>query len=436
MRIAIWGNNLNYGYELAAEFTSLGHDAQVILPLPSQYLDLPTWWKPEAEIDSTLIIEVKRPNINNPLPMQFRPSVIKINRLIRNYDCVIVREDGPAVLARKLNCPKIFISQGADIQLRPFILRTFFGRDATRQLLKFAIDSIKYKHGMNRSLLLRRFVWHIFSRMKRFPGAIIEQARQRQGLRNSDLVIIAPYEVDLAKSLDISEEKIQLLTSFASSQASNTKKVLGGIDIPAFVRNKSYVFLHLTRMMFIDLSGDKFLKCNDNLIRAYAKFLGEGSERKSKSLLVLVEKGRPEDLASAKSLILNLGIFDNVLWMSDMKNTDIHEYLALSNVILCDQFSPNVSSLGNLSREAIWAGAPLITAMSSEELNLFSSPPPNLFQALTIGEILNAMVETTSLTQDDRKRMKEQSKTWAMRNIDRKVLGIAYLRLITSVNKI
>lgn len=400
MKIAIYGNNLNMGYFLALWLRELGHDSKVFLhpyEFPQEYH---FWWS-DAPLKGEALHLIPSLNVYQPRLVD-DPSIRAVYREAERCDALLLAEDGPAIFSELESVPRALVSWGSDIQNYPFAVEQHFGwsllRDAparwwnlltTGRVLGPVHDAVSQ--------------WRMRTILRRL------ERRQRRGLDQCGRLIIAPYQRPLAARLEIPSDRLRFfpppmdagtLTHCDFGAAAGIADALADCDL---------VLLHPTRQFFLPLNGDPFLKCNDRLIRAYAEFVSRSDCR---SKLVLVRKGRAQDLDEAGRLIERLGIAAHVLWIDELTNKALRALYALPNVVVCDQFSENLPSLGNIGREAVFFGCPLITSYEPDNSLMMGSPPPNVFPAQKDHEILSALERVAGLSRQAREEMRDSCREY------------------------
>jgi glycosyltransferase involved in cell wall biosynthesis len=191
------------------------------------------------------------------------------------------------------------------------------------------------------------------------------------------------------------------------------------------------VFFHPTRQLYLPIHGTRFRKGNDRLIRAFARLVGKRAPQGVR--LVLVRKGRAQDMAESERLIRALGIEDHCEWVPEMENKQLRAVMALPNVVVCDQFDENIAALGNIGRETCFFGRMLITAFSELSATGFRSLPPNLVSATTEDDIAGALEHVYDLPEARRAEACAGAKAWFMENLDWRRVVPRYVELLHGI---
>lgn len=422
MRIAIYGNNLNQGYFLAQLLRELGADARVFLR-PALPLDKHEWWS-RKPLDETLVEWVpEAPDVGQPGPLERLDGVRELYRKAKRYDVLVLREEGPALFSELRDVPMVFASQGADLQISPFLMSCYYSLDALTRQLRLAGSSLQGNGGGQ----LRG--WSRFGRglVRNWPRYRRIQYRQRAGIRDSARVVVFPYQRWLLDRLGIDGARIDYvpLPNTPPEILEEAAPLPTGLDLAPLV-SADVLFLHPARLFFVRRNGDRFLKDNDKLLRAFARFVGGYS---GKARLALVKKGFPEDVAASEDLVSRLGIQDHVVWLPELPNYALLRLFRLPNVVICDQFSPFVNTLGNLGRESVYFGLPLISSYDGADDVMYTSHPPNVLLGNSDETILDALRRSAEYTGSTRQRLKAECSRWYEQNLDPRKNAAKYLDL-------
>ncbi len=411
-RVAFYGNNLNVGYRFVRYLSQAGWHAHLYcIKYPSQQ-EQHHWWSKEP-LESELVTYVPDFTLCRVCRLTSAPEIRALYDQVRHFDVLMVAETGPALFSELPEVPKIFFSFGADLQLLPF-------------LVKRKADLVGR---VRRSLRGPRAAWVEFLELVGFAR---QQQRQRKGIRQARKLILSTHQLPLAEQLGIPRERVELslsipmnvdmLRDVPETEVERLRAQYGRLDT---------VFLHPTRHMYLRLDGDVYLKDNDKLLRAFARFV---HRTQCRTRLLMVRKGRAEDLSESERLVARLGIGAQVEWLPEMSNRTLRAFYSLDNVVVCDQFNPNIAMLGNIGREASFFGRPLITAFGSHNLAAFADDwPPHVFAADTENAIEQALHAASSLDAAAREELAQQARAWFDRNLDDRVLMPKYMRLIQEV---
>lgn len=423
MRVGIFGNNLNQGYFLASLLRELGHDARVFLRDGAHPQDEHEWWSREA-IDESLVERVGPvPDLSHGGSLLDLPDIKALYRKAEKYDVLLLREEGPALFSELREIPRVFASQGADLQLWPFWLTVYYSPPALIGQLRGAISAAQASSKPRARLLLER-ANHLARSYRYFR---LVQQRQREGIAACTRLIIFPYQQWLADKLGVPAESVryvplpstppEVLDESAPSLHDETLRRLSDRDV---------VFLHPTRLFFLRHDGNRFLKDNDKLLRAFARFAAAGARS---ATLALFEKGRPEDIAAAHQLVRRLGIDRQLIWLPEMPNHALRWLFRLPNVVMCDQYSPFLNSLGNLGRESVFFGLPLITSYDGTDDPMYTRAPPNVLLGNSDETVLHSLHRAARMTPADRAKLREDCARWYAENLDPRKNAARYVEI-------
>lgn len=413
IRIGIYGNNLNQGYFLAQSLRDLGCVAKVFLPFDPEAQDTHAWWS-EEPLDESLIIRLPAmasPGCSGDLSSQF--SIKKMYAAAEDFDVLILREEGPALFSEFKGAAKVFATQGADIQLWPWLLKIHLSPSA---ILRELSASWRYPSNFTYLNKLLSVAFSFLVRMRSAPELFRRQRRQRVGILQCSRSIIAPYQRYLLRNIsfpDASVRCIPLPSTPPRELSCHLKKI--PVPLNKVYENSDLVFVHPARMFFVKRDGNLFLKDNDKLLKAFSKFV---QEYKGKATLVLFRKGVPEDLEIAQKLINVLGVEDHVVWLPELSNIELRSILGHGKTVVCDQYSPYLNSLGNLGRESVYYGRPLITSYDGEDDVMYTETPPNVFLGNSVSTIEGAMKKVAELSEGERINIAKKCTNWYQLNLD------------------
>ena len=413
IRVGIYGNNLNQGYFLAGLLRRLGVDARVFLPAYAHAQDTHEWWS-GAALDESLVVRLSAmaaPGASGTLTSQ--PVIREMYAAAGEFDVLILREEGPALFSEFAGCVKVFASQGADLQLWPWWLKTHFSPEAL-----FREAAANWRFPANRSVLRKAgtvaMAW--IRRVRSLPDLSRRQRRQRAGIAQCARAIIFPYQRYLLDALAYPADRVRYIPLPNTPPQDLDDHAAGLPDaLPVACKEAELLFVHPARMFFLPRDGNRFLKDNDKLIKGFADFLRgyAGNAR-----LVLFGKGLAEDIHVAGALVRELGIADRVVWLPELSNRELRSVLGHPRTVVCDQYSPFVNTLGNLGRESVYFGRPLITSYDGEDDPMYSSRPPNVFFANSVATVADAMRQVAALSEGERQALVETCAAWYRQNLD------------------
>jgi glycosyltransferase involved in cell wall biosynthesis len=420
MRVAFYGNNLNFGYFFVRGLSELGVTAQLFTYDYHYEQESHHWWTDGEQVAGLVRrFPVKGFGVGAREPLLDSPDIRELYEAAAGFDVVVMMEDGPAVFSDFHDARKVFLSAGADLQLLPFLLRVFHSPSATaRGLLGLQPDGVGFPRSAVRELRERSARSRV-------------QERQRRGLRGCDALVCAPYQRGLIEELGLSSKRIEYLPLPMDST------VLDEVDdervqaARARYADVDLLLLHPARQHFLKLDRDVFLKDNHHLIMAYARFVKETGLR---TRLLMLEKGREQDLRAAHSLVDRLGISEHVEWLPEMPNKELRAYYLIEHCCVCIEFSPTMAILGNIGREASFYGTPIIAAFAAWNAAYFGDDmPPHVLPAETPSEILAALRRVANMSERERRETAVRGKEWYQRQLDSRSLMQRYVDLLSDV---
>lgn len=148
------------------------------------------------------------------------------------------------------------------------------------------------------------------------------------------------------------------------------------------------------------------LKGNDRLIRAFARFVKDNP----KTLLVCLRYG--VDIAATESLIAELGIGANVVFIERLRKEALREMMNAADLI-ADQFM--LGAMGGTAVETLACGRPLLTYIKEDMARRCYGETPPVFNARTEHEIYEALVAARD---SDLKAAGQAGRAWVERHHD------------------
>jgi glycosyltransferase involved in cell wall biosynthesis len=436
MRVAFFGNNLNAGFNFVRALRELGTEAELFF-IPSEHRqDRPDWWDAQSTPrcawvhtldDFDAASEEPFASLGGDAPLVTHAPVRRLYDALRGYDLVVASENGPALLSEFDATPKVFLSFGFDLQVLPFYVSIY---------CRPAITSIVREH-WRRMLNGQRSLRDLRNDLRDYVNGLGRryyrvQQRQRRGIRQCAVVLCAPYQRRLARRIGVPGRRITHLPLLPMDP-----RQLAEVDegLVAELRRRyvdaDLLLLHPTRQFYRRENGNRFLKDNDKLLRAFARFV-HGTQRRVR--LVLVEKGR--DLDDARRLIRELALAASVEWIPELPNYRLRAYYRLPQLVVCDQFNPQLASLGNIGREASFFGRPLVTAFGADNAIVYpGDPPPHVFPAQTEAQVLASLQRVAALSPGDREAMGLAARAWFHRHFDSANAVPRYLEVLRAVHE-
>jgi len=409
-RVAIYGNNLNQGYFLARSLHELGVRATLFCPSYEYAQERHDWWT-ASDIDGSLVryAPLFPPGCGGTPSSD--PEIRRVYDEIAAYDVLVMAENGPAVFSDLGGGPaRVFLSLGFDLQNTPFLLkRHLYSRHTWQPLREVVVNTFSGHFGA--PLLVPQRCRAVCGVLRSYATL---QRRQRKGLRQADALVIAPHQEPLARRLSLDPGKVRYLPMPMDT------RVLQEVDrtaSDALARRYAAfenVFFHPTRQFFLRTTDDPYKKDNYKLLEGYADYRSRSTKR---SRLLLVRKGDAADLEEADRIIHRLGLNESVEWLPEMPNRELRAFYTMRNVIVCDQFSPNLAVLGNIGREASFFGRLLITSFRAFNTRLYGADiPAHVLPAETAGEVARAMLAVDDLSDECRAGLEQGASRWFQRH--------------------
>lgn len=397
MKVNVYGNVLNNGYNITTFLRNKGIDATLFLdnssPLQQDY----PWWEDSSLSKTTLPDWIKYYDVK---PFFLFPNA-ETKRMINDFkycDVALVNCWGP-ILALKAKVKFLFFSIGGDLNcinlredLKSLIYATMPFKSRVRKLIKMISYSPLQKK------------------------ALKEKA-------NRIFVLMGYQELPYIKKYGLWPKTLRCrLLWDIEKYRPNTDKVL-----EEKYKNYDLVFFMPARHSWYSLWND--CKGNNKFLKSYAKFV---KKYHPNAILICAEKGL--DTQRSKNLIKSLGIKENVTWVKELNKDGIRSYESLENVVVIDQFGherwleryPAENNkvrigFGLASIEALSAGRVLITAFSDEQYYEGNLPP--ILNAFTEEEIYSRLEQVFEMTKKERKAMGykgyEFVKKWhGLQNVD------------------
>ncbi|HBP16426.1 MAG TPA: hypothetical protein DEA08_01360 [Planctomycetes bacterium] len=404
MKVAIYGNNLNMGYFLARALREHGAQPKLLqLEYPAAQ-DRHSWWT-EAAPDPELVIRLGFPRQQRASlrPLAWNARLRELWRRVADFDALILSEDGPAIFSGLRGGPvKVLLPFGSDLLELPFELEQL-GRPSEvlrRHVGDFVRGDLRAPKRLGSSVVRRA----------------IGQVRTRRGLRQCDGFLVGTGQlIEVLASLGLDHYPRHAFPFPMDTSVLEEEDPQLDAALRERFADVDLVFLHPARWLFLRLDALPYLKENDKLLRGFARFARSTS---AKVRLLLIEKGRPEDLARARELVVELGLTPFVEWLPELPNRELRAYYRLDKVVVCDQFSPKLAHMGNAGREASYYGRPLITAWSSE----WAAPiygadlPAHVFAATSDAEVQVACARLAECTPQERAAIGAAGREWFARH--------------------
>lgn len=425
MRVGFFGNNLNQGYLAVEALRRAGHEAVLFDDVRSYAQDTHDWWTSRPR-DRNWVVEtgVTQGDLTLEGPLTAQPAIRATYERAAQCDVLILREYGPALFSELDGPRKVFWSSGSDLQLLPFLedlrpprpwYRQWFGKRP--QDVVIPVGAVELTAQQREAI--------------RYRQEDLIQARQRAGLEQCAAWILMPYQKPLALRLGISTRRIHHWHMLMDDQLCDE---VDGDEVRRLAdryRHEELVLFHPARQFFLRLDRNPFLKDNDKLFVGFREFL---HRTRCRARLVAVKKGRAADLERIHALVKRLGLEPHLDWVGELPNRQLRAYYALPNVVVCDQFSPHLPTMGNTGREATMFGRLLVTSYDRSNDDLHpDDPPPHIFPAATADDVGEGLAVLYALGAAERQRRGAAGRAWAQRHLTAEALVPRVERLLRSL---
>lgn len=411
MRVLVLGNNLNQGSKIAEIFTGLGFDALALEFGSDALQDTSAWWTQQAPHKHLNHWPVRPESLS--LRRRRRGALRELRTIVDSFDLVVAREDFPSMLIG-VRPRVIFWAQGADIQVRPWQLshdlRNVFSSRMTSRW---------------RALFSAPIRW-------------MRSVSQRRGIRTSDAVVIAPYQLPLARKIGVPNERIYFSPTPTSDIAlpnhldeellEQYRTASRGVD--ELLRDSRILIYHPTRILLGDSRHRSFCKNNEVLIKGLARYLSEGTRPVH---LLLTRKGDISEIISMERLIDECQVSRFVTWIHPMPPWAVTDIMKRDRVVVADQFSRDIPTLGDIGRLATNAGCPLITSYSGVDDVMFESAPPNVFLATSPRMVSDALRSISQLSDDEWVTLSHETQAWFDANLSPQAISQRIGRMLHRV---
>ncbi len=381
MRVHVYGNNLNCGYDITKQLRAKGIDVEVFIDLASDHEQDFPWWDDKSLSPDNLPSWVHY----YPVFPNFVFPTGKTKQLINDFakcDIALVSCYGP-ILAMKAKVPFVLYSVGTDVNMIDFVddfKCLLFNTYPLRLKLKKLIKIFTFGRMQRKALKSHA------SRILLLMGYQYRKFIVGQGLQDKTVKLTYPRDIVNYKA----DKDEQLNAEFA---------------------HYDHVFFMTSRQSWKSVWNDP--KGNDKFIRAFARY---AKEKKPNGLLMMVEKG--VDLAATKALVKDLGITQYVRWISDMPRYILKKYQAMPNIVIVDQFFHDrwferfhedregvKTGFGLNAIETLSSKSLLITAFTDQEFYGGETPP--ILTAFTEDEIYQRLVQLSNMTPEEKDQMRQ-----------------------------
>lgn len=254
-----------------------------------------------------------------------------------------------------------------------------------------------------------------FSQWKFFLYCLLHKGSARRSICQSKQVMIAPYQLNALDKVCKHKKKF-FLPHLIQAEAYETvlmAKKLARQELQVRHHAENIFFSVVRHYWKGARSAWSDNKGNDKIVRAFALYLEKTNFKNDK--LLLIEKG--PDVIESKKLAQSLGIDRWLVWLPEMKRSDLQIYLSGATACL-GQFGTPVLTYAQLEPLA-WA-TPCISYYGevNNRVPFYDSRPP-IVQAKTAEEILAAML-FISTNHDKAEQFSNMSWKWINENCSEK----------------
>jgi glycosyltransferase involved in cell wall biosynthesis len=144
-----------------------------------------------------------------------------------------------------------------------------------------------------------------------------------------------------------------------------------------------FVVFHPPRQHWDEKRDTSWDKGNDHLFHGFARLVKQHAPN---ARCITVAWG--ESLARSKELIAELGITENVIWITPQPHIAMMRYIAICDV-LCDQFT--IPTFGGIPPKAFHAGKPVVTSFDPELHRWCFDKLPPLIPANSADKVYDAL---------------------------------------------
>jgi glycosyltransferase involved in cell wall biosynthesis len=363
MRILFFGNQGNTGYRFGRWLREAGYEVKLLIPDNLKYeRSYPEWEDPALKDQYPEWIQIYR---ENRYPYLFLNAFVR--KTARDYDLVMVT--GFHILPLlKLDKPLVFLPVGADLSQMPF----WTGRWVEE------LEAWLYRRRIGKlSLILTEqedCIWAarllgVGDKVRRFPFLI-------------DLNQIN-HSVNNELALQLSEK------------------------YQAYDR----IFFNPSRKNLDPARRD--YKGAEKLLRAFKRYIED--YQSSRVLMISGLHGLHKE--EYRNMVTEMKLDSHIEYTGQLALPDLYAYYSLDNVVVFDQFTENLNTLGGIQREAMAMGCPVVSSTDVYTRQFIAGYGPGcpLIPAFDEEEILNAMKKLTRLEQEEMDQYRESVKNWALR---------------------
>lgn len=155
-------------------------------------------------------------------------------------------------------------------------------------------------------------------------------------------------------------------------------------------------------------------KGSEKLLNAFKRFI-----KQTNSNVLLITGLHGDHANEFDSMVKGFNLRDRVKFTNHLSLPDLHAYMSLDNVVVFDQFTSNLNTLGGLQREALALGSIVVSSTDVHTTDFEKSYGPDcpLLPAFSEENILSRMKEVDALSRDDFYKKSYSAVEWAEKHI-------------------
>lgn len=423
MRVAVYGNMLNMGYFMTKLLVGQGVDACYFFDDSPIAQNHPNWFLKDAKDPPWMR---RFPALQDypyqPQPLTSVPDIARLYEEVSRFDVLLYCSDGPAIFSELQGIPRVLWALGFDLQNLPLMVENLYWAELRRQ---WSVDwQYVFKGHPGRLLLMLRKL--LDSRLVVSSRLHLVQQRQRMGLQQCCRFIIYPYQEPYLRRLQLDARRSVYIPALIDTSACSQVEQADVQAIEQEFRDVDMLLVHPTRMLYLKLDDDGFAKDNHKLVEGYAQFL---KQTRLRTKLVMIRKGRAQDLEHMQGLVRRLGLEDAVVWKDEMPSRVLRAWYQIDKAVICDQFGTD--GIGSIGREASFAGRPLVSAWTDASLPLFRHErPPHLLPAMSSEAVYQALRKLEATWPDRQRLYSEPAKLWFERQQSDRALMPRYIEVL------
>lgn len=384
-RVLVIGNMNNNGFPLVRYLRDRGYDAHLYcLKNEPEHFDPSNDTFTEDHKDY-----IKKISWSNYPSDYAATSASSVRSTVEGFDFIICSGAAPAYLNKANISPDIFVPYGSDFYYLPFHIDK---RTSLLKRLKSYMLAKSQKKGIERV----RYLFIQYSN-DGFEGVLKKfQLKGKRIATNFPFIYTPEFNQDNLKNIITKSEHYNLFNNVRQST--------------------DFMLMHHGRHAWkVDHSSIQY-KGTDNIVNAFARFVKEVN---SKAKMVLFKYGA--DVDATIELVKELGIEQNIVWVSKMSRKEILLGISLSNVVIGEVGHPWVTYGAVVEAKAM--GVPLIMNRNDEELEKLYDEFYPVQQASNEDEVFNSMVNYYK-DPELAKRDGQKCKDWFMKYVVEEPLKI------------